>query len=255
MTTTAARAWIADLYDAYVTTAIDIPFFVAEAREASGPVLELMAGTGRVSLPLAGAGVRLTCVDLSGPMLARLRAKLAAKGLTAVTVEADVRRLALPERDFALAILPFQSFAELLAPEDQGAALAAIAAHLTVGGRFICTLHNPRVRRRTIDGQLRLLGTFPLADRAATLLLWSLQRHVPDEPALVQAVQLYEVYDADGRLEEKRWLDARFRLVERAEFETVAPAAGFRVAALYGDYDRAPFQDEVSPFMIWVLER
>lgn len=120
MTTTGAQAWVADLYDAYVTTTVDIPFFVAQARAASGPVLELMAGTGRVALPLAAAGVALTCVDLSAPMLARLRAKLASRGLTAATYQMDVRELALPARDFALAILPFQSFAELLTPTTSG---------------------------------------------------------------------------------------------------------------------------------------
>lgn len=217
-------------------------------------MLELMAGTGRVSLPLAEAGVRLTCVELSGAMLARLRAKLAASGLTASLVEMDVRRLALPGRNFALAVLPFQSFAELLEPEDQRATLAGVRAHLAPGGRFACTLHNPLLRRRTVDGQLRLLGTFPLPEGGRTLLLWSVEQELPGS-ALVRAVQLYEIYDAEGKLAEKRWLDARFRLVEQAEFEALARAAGFRPAALHGDYDRSLFEATASPFMIWVLER
>lgn len=254
MTTTGAQAWVADLYDAYVTTTADIPFFLAEARAAAGPVLELMAGTGRISLPLAEAGVPLTCVDLSEPMLDRLRSKLAGRRLTATTYAMDVSRLALPERDFALALLPFQSFGEIQAPEEQRAALAAVAGHLAPGGRFICTLHNPEVRRRTVDGQLRLLGTVPVPDRAATLLLWSHQQ-VEGDGAVVRAAQLYELYDGDGRLVEKRWLDVRFRLVEPAEFRAMAEAAGFRVVALYGDYERTPFDEHSSPYLIWVLER
>jgi SAM-dependent methyltransferase len=216
VTTTGAQAWVADLYDDYVTATADIPFFLEEAGKVSGPVLELMAGTGRISLPLAESGVDLTCVDLSGPMLARLLDKLAAKGLHATVCEMDVARLDLPERSFPLILLPFQSFAELLDPEDQRSALERITAHLADGGRFICTLHNPGVRRR--------------------------------------AGQIYEVYDGDGRMEEKRWLDVRFRLVELSEFQSMAEAAGFRVAALYGDYDRTPYDEEQSPFMIWVLE-
>ena len=63
---------VASLYDSYVTATFDVPFFLAEAKAVPGPVLELMAGTGRVSLPLVEAGVPLTCVDASGAMLSRL---------------------------------------------------------------------------------------------------------------------------------------------------------------------------------------
>jgi ubiquinone/menaquinone biosynthesis C-methylase UbiE len=73
--------WVAGLYDTYVTTTFDLPFFLREATATGGNVLELMCGTGRVSVPLAEAGVHLTCVDGSAEMLARLREKLAAKGL------------------------------------------------------------------------------------------------------------------------------------------------------------------------------
>ena len=52
---------IADLYDSYVQTALDTPFFLGETRNVKGEVLELMAGTGRVSIPLLEQGVRLTC--------------------------------------------------------------------------------------------------------------------------------------------------------------------------------------------------
>lgn len=252
MTTTGAQAWVADLYDFYVTATEDIPFFVDEARKAAGPKLELMAGTGRISLPLIEAGAELTCVDLSGPMLGRLRDKLAARDLSADLVESDVCRLALSKRNFSFAILPFQSFAELLKPEDQEAALAAVANHLAPGGRFICTLHNPAQRRAPVDGHLRVLGSVPLPG-GATLVLSSAQKFGSD-PAIVQAAQFYEIYESDGRLREKRLLNVAFRLVEEAEFRRLAEAAGFRVAALYGSYDRAAFAPD-SRYMIWVLER
>jgi len=64
-------------YDLYVTQDVDVEVFVAEARKAQEKVLELMCGTGRVSLPLVEeAGVELTCVDASAAMLARLEEKL-----------------------------------------------------------------------------------------------------------------------------------------------------------------------------------
>lgn len=56
---------IAEIYDLYVTADYDVPFFVSEVAGVKGPILELMAGTGRLSLPLVEAGARLTCIDSS----------------------------------------------------------------------------------------------------------------------------------------------------------------------------------------------
>src|SRR4051812_32523993 len=54
----------------------DVPFWRGVALHARGPVLELGCGTGRISMPLARAGVELTGIDRSAPMLGRLRASL-----------------------------------------------------------------------------------------------------------------------------------------------------------------------------------
>ena len=111
---------VADLYDVHVTVDRDVPFFVTEAQRVSGKVLELMAGTGRVSVPLVEAGVELTCVDTSEGMLQRLRNKLHAKGLSAVVHRADIRDFDLRER-FALALIPFllKEGWESVLPDDE----------------------------------------------------------------------------------------------------------------------------------------
>ena len=67
---------VAELYDLHVTADYDIPFFLSEAAKAAGPVLELTAVTGRISLPLLEAGIRLTCVDGSRGMLEVLSRKV-----------------------------------------------------------------------------------------------------------------------------------------------------------------------------------
>lgn len=244
-------ARVAEKYDAYVRSTFDLPFFLDEARRAGGPVLELMAGTGRVTVPLREAGIPLTCVDSSPEMLAILRRKLAERGLQTEVAQQDVTALDLPQR-FALIILPFHSFSELLTVDDQRKALARIHAHLAVDGRFICTLHNPPVRMKGEDGRLRLYGEFPLPGDD-TLLLWGLSHYTPGNP-LVTGLQLYEEYDADGIMRQKTMLDVRFRLVEKDEFAALATEAGFTVTALYGNYDRSPFEEGSSSFMIWELK-
>jgi SAM-dependent methyltransferase len=244
-------ARVADLYDEYVHTDVDVPFFLSAAQQASGDVLELMCGTGRLSLPLVEAGVALTCVDYSPEMLAVLQRKLQQRRLAAAVHLMDVRTLDLG-RSFGLILLPFNSFSELLTPDDQRQALDGIYAHLSAGGTFVCTLHNPAIRLRRVDGQLRLWGTYRRP--GGMLLFWGLERYDPASKR-VEGIELCGDYDAAGRQYAKRMMELRFAVVARGEFEAMAAQAGFTVAALYGDYSRAPFDEAQSPFMIWELRK
>ncbi|OHB62831.1 MAG: hypothetical protein A2Y76_14675 [Planctomycetes bacterium RBG_13_60_9] len=89
---------IAHFYDACVRTDLDVPFFLAEAKKTGGRVLTLMAGAGRVSIPLLEAGIDLTCVDSSAAMLDILRGKLREKSLAADAIQADVCQSSLRRR-------------------------------------------------------------------------------------------------------------------------------------------------------------
>lgn len=240
---------IAEIYDLYVSADYDIPFFVSETQAVKGAVLDLMAGTGRLSLPLVEAGAKLTCVDSSSAMLDVLSRKLQQRGLHAEVVCADVCQLSLPAA-FDLAILPFQAFMEIIGEENQRAALAAVFECLVPGGRFICTLHNPAIRRKQVDGLLRLIGQFPNA--SGTLVVSGFEQ---GGNPVVSRQQFFEFFDSDGRLLEKRLLQMKFAFVEKDEFEQMAQDAGFRIAQLYGSYDRASFDPAQSPVMIWRFEK
>lgn len=244
---------LADVYDSFVRTSFDISFFLNEAKKTQGEVLELMSGTGRVSMPLIEAGVRLTCVDNSPEMLARLREKLEKKRLSAGVRQMDVRDLSL-KRMFDLIIIPFHSFAELVSADDQRRALAGIHCHLSPTGRFICTFHNPAMRLKPVDGRLRLLGKYPLQDREGFFLLWLLENY-DSKTQTASGLELFEEYDAKGVMRSKRLFETRFRLLEKQQFEDLAQSSGFRVESLYGDYSYKEYEKDSSPFMIWVLRK
>ncbi len=240
---------IAEIYDLYVTTDYDIPFFLAEAANAKGPVLELTAGTGRLSLPLIQVGVRLTCIDSSQGMLEVLLRKLRRHGLHAEVLCADVCRLRL-QASFELAIFPFQAFMEIVGEERQRSALAAVFACLTPGGRFVCTLHNPVARRTQVDGVLRVVGRFPAQN--GTLVVSGFEQG--GEP-VVTRLQFFEFFGFDGHLRSKQLLPMEFTFIEKDHFESMARDVGFRILKLYGNYDRSAFDADHSPVMIWVLEK
>ncbi len=244
---------IADLYDIYVPATFDIPFFINETKKSSGEVLELMAGTGRVSLPLAEAGVKLTCTDNSPEMLTVLRKKLDQKGLQAEVQQMDIRELHF-SRQFDMVIIPFHSFTHLISRDDQHKALEGIRRCLSPRGRFICTLGNPALRTKSIDGQLRLYSQYPLDDGRGKLLLWVLENFDPHDHQVVDALEFFEEYDEKGSLKSKRLMELHFRLLRKAEFEAMARKSGLAVTAVYGDYSYAEYNEESSPFTILMME-
>ena len=242
----AAYDQVALWYDAYASTEIDVPFYLHECNIERDRVLELACGTGRVSLPLLRAGVRLTCVDQSPGMLAVLEQKAAAEDLAVITHCGDVRSLDLEEK-FDLVIMPFTSFEELVDPVDQLAALRTIRQHLSAFGQFLCVLHNRGPRLAAADNQFSLLGRYDLPV-GQTLLVWKHERPLPD--GTVTGFQLFELYDSNAFLESKLLWDLHFRLFEHDEVISLAVEAGFEVAAVYGDLDRQPYVAASSPLMI-----
>jgi len=245
---------VADLYDIYVPVAFDVDFFINETRKIEGEVLELMSGTGRVSVPLLQAGVRLTCVDNSAKSNAIFQHKLEQLGLKADVVTMDVCELDL-HKQFSMVIIPFHSFAHILSPTDERKAINRIYQHLQPTGTFICTLRNPTVRRSDIDGQLKLAGVYPLAEVHGKLVWWMLEEFDPDDNNVVNALEIYEEFNPQGLLTSKRLMELHFRLTPKDEFEQLIKEAGFSIQALYGDYDYHQFDERSSPFLVWVLKK
>ena len=85
----------------------DLPLWRVLAAEAGGPVLDVGAGTGRVTLDLARAGHDVTALDLDGELLAELERR--GDGLPVRTVVADAAGFDVGESAFALVLVPMQT--------------------------------------------------------------------------------------------------------------------------------------------------
>jgi SAM-dependent methyltransferase len=108
----------------------DLPLWRELAEDADGPVLDVGAGTGRVTLDLAARGVRALALDTDAALLNALRHR--AKGLPVETVVADARRFALGRR-FALVIVPMQTLQLLGGARGRAAFLRCALDHLEPG--------------------------------------------------------------------------------------------------------------------------
>ena len=112
---------------------------LAEAHD--GPILDVGAGTGRVTLDLARRGHHVVALDADAELLEALRER--AEGLHVETVAADARGFDLGDRRFALIIVPMQTLQLLGGPDGRAAFLRAALDHLAPGGVLAAALADP----------------------------------------------------------------------------------------------------------------
>ena len=197
-----------ELYDIVTPTSFggDAEWSCAKASERGGPVLELGAGTGRITLAIARAGISVHALDADPAMLDALQQKLArepanVRERVAVTV-GDMRTFSLAER-FALIIAPFRAFLHNVTEHDQCACLDRVREHLRPGGGFAFNVFHPSLEYMAhhagpLAGVWRSAGTFSLADGG--LVIRSESNRYDTVRRLVDSQHRYEEYAPDGTL-------------------------------------------------------
>jgi len=175
----------------------------------------------------------------------RCRAKLA------VEPAAVQSRVTLHEQDlhdldagsgYALVTAPFRVFQHLTTIADQLRVLAAVRRQLAPGGRLVFDVFNPNFAMLTgADGKEHeeTPRPEPLPDGRTFYRTYRIGR----VRWLDQVNEAELIYYADG----KRYVQAfEMRWYLRAELEHLMTRAGYRVQAMYGDYDRGPLVEGSS---------
>lgn len=232
----------------------DVEVYLALARAAGGPALELGCGTGRLMAALARAGLEVTGVDRSAAMLERARRRLAPFGERCRLVQAPMEGFALPS-GFGLAIIALDGFAHLLRRADQRACLGRTFAALRPGGLLAIDLHNPDlVALAQSWGQL--LWTAEFHDTERDLIVTRFTAITVDVARQMQSARLvYDSLPASGvGMVERVTAELRTRFLFRPEMEALLEDAGFAVEQAYGGYDLTEYASD-SPRLILVARR
>ena len=146
--------FVADIYDhvPIYNAKNDIEFYRENARQSDGEILELGCGTGRVLIPCAETGARITGIDLSDSMLAVCRKKVEqlpdAVRRRIKLVKMDMRNINFDQK-FGLVTVPFRAFLHLTSSAEQRQCLTGIHKHLKPGGRLILDIFNPSLHYLT----------------------------------------------------------------------------------------------------------
>jgi SAM-dependent methyltransferase len=214
--------WAADMTE-------DIDFYVELAREADGPVIELAAGTGRISIPVAErSGRRVIGIDSSPAMLARARTRASEAGVEIELHEGDMRDLDYHEAT-DLVICPYRALLHLPTWSDRRRVFERVARALRPGGRFAWnTFVFDHRYAAEVDGTfqgdpLRHYVEFAPGDNRVDITL-------DDGPKL------------------SLWW------VTKSEWEGLLDVSGLETEALYGWFDMRPFDDHAREF-IWIARK
>ncbi len=215
-------AWNADVHPG------DVPHYLALAREADGPIVELMVGTGRVAIEVVRAtGKPVLGIDSSAAMLEIARERSA--GLPLELRLGDARELVLDE-PAALIYVPGRSLLHLHGWQEKRHVLERVARSLRPDGRLA-------------------FNVFVFSHQIAARLDGTTQ----DQNGVVHTLHYAP---ADNRVDIVRDDGATIRLwwATRSEWEGLIEVAGLEVEALYGGFEREPYTDE-SLEMVWVARR
>ncbi len=214
---------------------VDRTVAVLSELAEGGRIVEFAVGTGRVAIPLAEAGITVHGVDISEPMLAKLREK--DTGNLVPVMVGDMTEAKVVD-DAGLVYLVYNTITNLRTQQLQVACFANAAANLGPGGRFVIENGVPRLHHlppgETIvpfDVSPHHLGFDEYAD-------------------LVNQISISHHYHIDG--DRVRTNSPFFRYVWPSELDLMAQLAGMSLEHRWADWDRSAFTgDSPSHVSVW----
>jgi len=217
----------------------DVPFWQQVASDAKGPVLELGCGTGRVTRPLARAGVRMVGIDRSAAMLERIPNPKPRIPL----VRGDIRQLPFADASFPMVIAPYGILQSLIRPNDLTATLTSVARVVAPGGTFGVDLvpdvpkwheYRNRVQLRGRNGAAHLTLVESVSQNRARKLTTFEQRYI----------------ERRGRRTREHRFELTFRTLTVPQMTRQLERAGFTVESVLGDYRGRPWDARAD---VWII--
>ena len=239
-----------ELYHAHHLRHIeDLPFWLDLATRQGGPVVELGCGTGRVLSPIAKAGLKTLGIDHDPEMLRYLKTNVQPpSGCEPLLILADISHFSFV-RQFPLAILPCNTFSTLSESARQGC-VRCVCQHLQPGGLFAVSVPNPALLKSLpARANIELEDEFIHPTTGNPVQVSSTWRRT------AKTFTVTWVYDhllSDGRVKRHK-LEAVHYLISADEYDAEIQAAGMKVRARYGDFDRSAFGAD-SPHLIILAE-
>ncbi len=221
------------------------PLYLEAALHSGGPVLELGCGTGRMLLPMAQRGLKITGIDQSAEMLAVTRQRLVTAGVSASIVEGDMSRFRFAE-PFAFIFSAINSLSHLTQPGALRSCFASVRSALRPGGRFMFDIVNFQpAYLATAPGQRHKVGEYE-SDLHGRYCIEETLRY----DAATQIAYKTFLYSASGN-PDFRTVSFPLRVIFPQEIEALLALEGLQLETRLGDRNGAPF-NSASPSQLCI---
>lgn len=194
-----------------------------ERLAGQGEVLEFAIGTGRVALPLKERGLTVAGIELSQPMVDKMREKPGGADIRVVIGDMAKARV---EGSFGLVILVFNTICNLTSQDQQVACFQNAADHLDTGGHFVVETFVPPIQKLAFGEKL--------------LAFAGSENHWGTDEIDVATQQMvsHHLWARDGAPLKR---SIPFRYAWPSELDLMAKLAGLELVERWGDWDRTEF--------------
>ena len=242
-------------YDIYVGNWLDdLPFYLQYTQRLQTPVLEIGAGTGRLTIPIARSGTGVVAVDVSSSMLAILKDRIRTEARELQDrikiVESDASVLKLDEQ-FGLAIVPFYTFNYFLTSDIQQRVLGTLSKHLLPEAKLLADVFVPH--RLIAECPTHPVQKVDAIDPQTGNRIRGWNTYSIDKTRQIeQRSHLFEVSCSDGTVA-KREFSTRRRYSFLSELRETFSSGGFSIEHAYGGFNQEKVTD-TSERLVFVLK-
>jgi len=225
----------------------DLGFYKELALQSGKNALELGVGTARVAIHLAKAGIRVVGIDNSDFMLEEARRKLAKESMEVrekvILKTGDLRNFEL-HKSFSFIYIPASTFDHCITVQDRNRCLTCVYKHLEDNGRFVfdveqATLEKPLAswwidRKKINKDEMVVRSIFTRRDFG---------RHTCSMDLF------FDVYK-NGKLTERHHEFGEVAMLSKRELTDLLEELGFEIEAIYGDFDKKPYNPDSSKIIL-----
>jgi ubiquinone/menaquinone biosynthesis C-methylase UbiE len=243
-----------ELYDyEYAERTDDIRWYrklVADHLDRGARLVELGAGTGRITHPLARDGFEVIAVDRKSEMLEALtrRLKKHEHRQRVKMLEADMRELPLPDRHTKLVIAPFNALMHLYTWQDLLRCFQEVHRILQPRGLFAFDVQLPDLEWLMWDPDQRHAVTRFVHPVTGEKLIYSTNHQYDPETQVCHIRIFYDDAPPRGRKfrppsKPRRLVHLAHRQIFPEELRMLVHQAGLNLVSLTGDFVDRPLRE------------